>query len=225
MELKIAKLQPTEKNCIVLRGIIDIALKEILQGLLVYDWHLFKDLKGTEIVTDQRLRTLIKKHKYNWHDFKYAVSPIKKQDVMEENVRVFIAQNTTKTGKSVVGFIVWAKNNELLEYDLLELLYVFKKYRRNGIGRKLIEKGETKYILVDQRPDDIKTLLKDYFDEKTIFGIHDKGKWKPENENERERFKQMVGEKYEETITTPFENFEDFITLHDIKYLLKSMDD
>ena len=119
MEVKIAKLQPTEKNYTILRSITESALTEQLHELLRQDWHLYKDMKGFEILSDKRLETLLGKHKYNWNNFKYIVQPVRQEDLQGETVKVFVARIDQPEGKQIGGYLVWAKNNELDEYDIL----------------------------------------------------------------------------------------------------------
>ena len=65
MELKIIQLKPKTEHYMQMREIMDTALKEILQEVLIYDWEKFKNMKGMEIISDIRFHNLMTKRKYN----------------------------------------------------------------------------------------------------------------------------------------------------------------
>jgi hypothetical protein len=171
MDITVAKMQPTIKNYPILKTIMNSTLKEILHEILESDWHLFKDLSGMEIIQDSRLRKMINLRKYSIYSFKYAITPLKKQDFLEEHVQVYIALE--KTTKEIIGFSIWARNLQLEEYNILVFVYVFQKHRRNYVAKKLLEGAKTKVILVDEPNLETRKLLSKYFKEKTILGLKD----------------------------------------------------
>jgi hypothetical protein len=114
---------------------------------------------------------MINLRKYSIYSFKYAITPLKKQDFLEEHVQVYIALE--KTTKEIIGFSIWARNLQLEEYNILVFVYVFQKHRRNYVAKKLLEGAKTKVILVDEPNLETRKLLSKYFKEKTILGLKD----------------------------------------------------
>ena len=207
LTVKIATLQPTKKNYEILVKVMDNALREMLKDIMTPDWHLFKDMKGSEIFIDQRFKNFIRMRKYPATKFRNAITPVKEEDFLKKNVSIdVVLDNETN---SIVGFTIWAFNMELQEHNMLVYIYVFVNHRRKKIAKELIEHHKTEVIIADTS-EIVRIVLKKYFEKKVVFMIKNELDWKPESDKEREKIEKVLGRPVVE-LTSTWNNFMEII--------------
>lgn len=91
------------------------------------------------------------------------------------------------TKKQLVGFSMWVETPHYQnQYCIATQLYVLPKYRRKGIGVKLIgvQAMMVDGILADQVNDISRAMYEKYFKAKVVYGTLNSFTWEPDNAEE-----------------------------------------